>query len=77
MRRRAEFHRFYKIVTEVGVNARLTKRIESRSRTSPTNEPRLEVFCRWVMECTRFPNIITMATDEMRPAIAVDLGVND
>src|SRR3984893_4101617 len=77
MRHRAELHRFDEIVTEIGVNARLTKSIESGSRASTPNEPRLEVFFWWVVEFAGLPHIIAMATDEMRPAIAVRLGVNN
>ena len=77
MRHRAELHRFDKIVTEIGVNARLTKSIEGGSRASAPNEPRLEVLFWRIMETARLPHIIAMAADEMRPAIAVRLGVNN
>src|ERR1019366_1365092 len=77
MCQRAEFHRFDQHVIEVDVNARLTKSIESGSRASTPNEPRLEILFRRIMETARFPHIISMAADEMRPAIAVRLGVNN
>src|ERR1019366_9426788 len=77
MCQRAEFHRFDQHVIEVDVNARLTKSIESGSGASTPYEPRLEVLFRRVMETARFPHIISMAADEMRPAIAVRLGLNN
>jgi hypothetical protein len=79
MRQRAEFHRFDEHVIEVDVNAGLTEGVESCSRASTTNEPRLEVFFWWVVEFARLPHIIAMAADnyKMRPAIAVRLGVNN
>jgi hypothetical protein len=77
MRQCAKFHRFDQHVIEVDVNARLTEGVESCSRASTTDEPGLKALFRRVMEFARLPHIIAMATDEMRPAIAVRLGVNN
>ncbi len=77
MRQCAKFHRFDQVVIDIGVNARLTKSIEGRSYASAPNEPRLDVLFRRVMETARLPHIIAMAADEVRPAIAVRLRVNN
>ena len=77
MRQCAKFHRFDQVVIDIGVNARLTKSIEGRSCASTPNEPRLDVLFRRVMETARLPHIIAMAADEVRPAIAVRLRVNN
>jgi hypothetical protein len=74
MSQRAKFHRFDQHMIEVDVNTGLTKRVESCSRASTTNEPGLEVFFWRVVEFARLPYIIAMAADEMRSAIAVSLG---
>src|SRR5450631_3761429 len=77
MRQRAKFHRLNEHVIEININTRLTKSIESRSGASTPNEPGLEALFRRIVEFARLPHIIAMAADEMRPAIAVRLGVNN
>src|SRR5579883_1884429 len=77
MRGGAELDRFDQIVRDIGVEAWLAERVERRAGRAAADEPGLQILFRRIGELAALPDIIAMAADNMRTAVAIGLAVDE
>ena len=77
MRGSAKLDGLDQVMSDVGVDARLAERVERSTGRAAADEPGLKILFRPVGELARLPDIVAVATDQMRAAVAIGLAVDD
>src|SRR5450759_4307049 len=73
----AEYGGLDQVVRDIGVDAGLLERVERGSCRTATDEPGLQAGFRRVGELAGLPDVVAMAADQMRSAVAIGLLVYD
>src|SRR6478609_420393 len=73
----AELDGLDQVVRDVGVDTRLLEGVECRARGPAPDEPGLKTGFRAVGELPGFPDVVAVAADQMRAAVAVGLRMHD
>src|SRR5215831_14551131 len=69
----AEFDGFDQVMRDIGVDAGLQELVGRSSRRAAADEPGLQPRLRRIGEFSGLPDIVAMAADQMRAAVAIGL----